>query len=89
VDDDAATTAKSKPLTHRCKDCAAEIIDADAENCRSCAETRRLLPRFLCLTSGRAHVRALLAEQDALEAAIAPADPASGDRCARATRRVR
>ncbi len=75
MDDDAAITAKSRPLTRRCKDCAAEIIEADTEHCRSCAETRRLLPRFLCLVSGREHVEELLAAQKALDAAIAARRP--------------
>lgn len=70
---DGLATARSRPITRRCKDCAAEFIDADAdaEHCRSCAETRRLLPRFLCLISGREHVEELLAQQKALDAAIA------------------
>jgi len=70
-EDDDLATAKARPLMRRCKDCATEIIESGDAHCRSCSETRRLLPRFLCLTSGRAHVRALLSEQDALDSAIA------------------
>jgi hypothetical protein len=70
-EDDDLATARARPLTQRCKDCAVEIIESNDAHCRSCSETRRLLPRFLCLTSGRAHVRALLAEQEALDKAIA------------------
>ena len=69
-DDDAAITAKSRPIMLRCKDCAAEIIDAEVEYCRACGETRRLLPRFLCLINGRKHVEDLLEIQRALDAAI-------------------
>lgn len=72
-DPDEFDTARSLPLTLRCSDCAAEVCDGelpcpvgDAVRCRSCAETRRLLPRFLSLVRGRAHVRELLAEIDAL-----------------------
>jgi hypothetical protein len=67
MDDDLAATARQRPRIRRCNDCATEIIDTEVEHCRSCAETRRLLPRFLSLTIGRAHVRALLAEQDSLD----------------------
>jgi len=78
ADEDAVATARSRPVTRRCRDCAAEFVDSEGEHCRSCAETRRLLPRFLCLTSGRAHVRALLSEVDALDVAIAPAPEIGG-----------
>ncbi len=61
------TTARSLPIILRCRDCAAEVIGS--EYCRSCSETRRLLPRFMCLTRGREYVRALLAEHDAADAA--------------------
>lgn len=68
-DPDEFATAPSLPLTRRCADCATDVCDGDlprapgeAVRCRACSETRRLLPRFLSLVRGRAHVRELLAE---------------------------
>lgn len=67
-DPDGISTARSRPLTRRCDDCAMEICEGTM--CRACSETRRLLPRFLRLVRGRAHVRQLLAELDELDAAV-------------------
>ena len=62
---DLIDTAKTHPCRSRCEDCGVRLCEGTM--CRTCSESRRLLPRFLSCARGRAHVRELLAELDALD----------------------
>lgn len=68
INPDLVDTVKAHPCRSRCEDCAVRLCERTI--CRSCSEVRSLLPRFLSCAKGRAHVRELLAEIDALDGRV-------------------